>query len=75
MDNYNRITTTEVILKYEKVISEVRALRAYLMCFEREWDVPLDGYRYGCDVTTKSFEFEKNSFKDMIERANMNDNK
>lgn len=65
-DNYNKITATEVILKYEKVISEVKALKAYLACFEREWDIPLDDYKQACDYDTTNITMSKNYFEETI---------
>lgn len=65
-DTYNKITATEVILKYDKVIAEVNALKAYLSCFEREWDIPLDGYKQGCDYDITNISLSKHSFEDTI---------
>lgn len=65
-DAYNKITATEVILKYEKVIAEVNALKSYLACFEREWDVPLDGYKQACDYDATNISLSKNSFEETI---------
>lgn len=67
MSDYNKITTTEVLLKYDKVISEVNALKSYLACFEREWDVPMDGYKYGCDYDAKCLASERDSFRQLVE--------
>ena len=66
-DNYNKITSSEVVLKYEKVIAEINALKAYLACFEREWDVPLDGYKHACDYDVTSISLSKKSFEETIE--------
>lgn len=65
-DTYNKITATEVILKYEKVIAEVNALKSYLACFEREWDIPLDDYKRGCDYDVTNISMSKSSFEETI---------
>ncbi len=39
--NHNAITTTEVEMKFDKVMSEVQALESYLGCFEREWGMDM----------------------------------
>ena len=40
-EHHNAITTTEVEMKFDKVVAEIRALESYLGCFEREWNVSM----------------------------------
>ncbi|MBO5839650.1 MAG: hypothetical protein J6R06_08260 [Bacteroidales bacterium] len=46
-EHHNAITTTEVEMKFDKVMGEIRALESYLGCFEREWGV---GMQDQCSV-------------------------
>lgn len=36
-EHHNAITSTEVEMKFDKVVAEIRALESYITCFEREW--------------------------------------
>jgi len=40
-DHHNAITSTEVEMKFDKVMAEIQALENYVACFEREWGVDL----------------------------------
>lgn len=65
-DNYNKITATEVILKYEKVIFEINALKSYLECFERQWGVSLDTHKRICIVDLSDINLSKHTFEETI---------
>ena len=61
-DHHNAITSTEVEMKFERVMSEIKALESYVACFEREWGVDLRSTRGSLSAYRSKIDDEKIHF-------------
>lgn len=61
-EHHNAITTTEVEMKFDKVMSEITALENYIACFEREWNADLRTIRGSLEPCRSKIDDEKIHF-------------
>lgn len=61
-EHHNAITTTEVEMKFDKVMAEIQALENYISCFEREWLITFPGIRGSLSQYRSKIDDEKIRF-------------